>query len=107
MIQPERIEQVNGQPVRAGRYCLYWMQAAQRSEYNHALEYAIATANRAQVPVVVLFCLVDDYPEANLRHYHFMLQGLQETEQAMSQAHIFKAAELSMRAQALADGVAR
>ncbi len=59
------------------------MQAAQRREYNHALEYAIEEANQANLPVVVLFCLVDDYPEANLRHYHFMLQGLRETQQAL------------------------
>ncbi len=83
MIQSEHIEQLNAKPLHAGRYVLYWMQAAQRCDYNHALEYAIQKANQANLPVVVLFCLVDDYPEANLRHYHFMLQGLQETQQAL------------------------
>ena len=83
MIQPERVDQLNGSLPQNGRYVLYWMQAAQRSEYNHALEYAIEQANQADLSVVVLFCLLDDYPEANLRHYHFMLQGLQETQQAL------------------------
>jgi len=83
MIQPERIEQLNARPPKTGRYVLYWMQAAQRCEYNHALEYAIEQANQANLPVVVLFCLVDDYPEANLRHTHFMLQGLQETQRTL------------------------
>ena len=77
MIQPERIEQLNSKRLQNGRYILYWLQAAQRCEYNHALEYAIEQANQANLPVVVLFCLVDNYPEANLRHTHFMLQGLQ------------------------------
>ena len=52
------------------------MQAAQRVEYNHALEYSIRRANKLKVPVVVLFGIADNYPEANLRHYHFMLEGL-------------------------------
>ena len=84
MVQPERIEKINARPLRDGRYVLYWMQAAQRSEYNYALEYAIGQGNQANLPVVVLFCLVDGYPEANLRHYHFMLQGLLETQQALA-----------------------
>ena len=88
MIQTERIEQLNAKPQQRGRYVLYWMQAAQRSEYNHALEFAIERANQSGVPVVVISCLVDDYPEANLRHYHFMLQGLQETQQALKERGI-------------------
>ncbi len=62
---------------------VYWMQAAQRSEYNHALEYAIEHANRLRKPVVVLFCLVCNYPEANERHYIFMLEGLRETQNSL------------------------
>ena len=33
-----------------------------------------------RLPVVVGFGLTDDYPEANLRHYAFMLEGLREVE---------------------------
>ena len=64
--------------LKKGRYVLYWMQAAQRSEYNHALEYSISWANRLNVAVVVLFGISDSYPEDNLRHYHFMLEGLKD-----------------------------
>jgi deoxyribodipyrimidine photo-lyase len=52
------------------------MQQAQRTRSNHALEYAIARANELKLPVVVCFGLTDEYPEANARHYLFMLQGL-------------------------------
>ena len=84
MIQPERIRVFNSRGTVKGRYVLYWMQQSQRSEYNHALEYAIDRANELSVPVVVYFGLTGSYPEANERHYAFMLQGLKETKNALS-----------------------
>jgi deoxyribodipyrimidine photo-lyase len=81
LIEPERISQLNSCPVRSrGSLVLYWMQAAQRAEYNHALEFAIQQANELHLPVFVLFGLTDNYPEANLRHYVFMLEGLRQTQ---------------------------
>jgi len=56
------------------------MQQAQRAENNHALTFAIETANSLNLPVLVYFGLTDTYPEANLRHYSFMLDGLEEVE---------------------------
>ena len=84
MIQKERIKLLNGQPIdqECGAYVLYWMQQAQRATYNHALEYASEQANRLQQPLLVGFGLMDDYPEANLRHYTFMLQGLQDVQRS-------------------------
>ena len=83
-IQAERVQRLNDAAVREdGRYVLYWMQQAQRAELNHALEYAIHRANALDLPVLVAFGLMDDYPEANLRHYHFMLQGLQDVAAAL------------------------
>jgi deoxyribodipyrimidine photo-lyase len=55
------------------------MQAAQREGANHALEYAVKAANELRKPLVVLFALTERYPEANERHYAFMLEGLRET----------------------------
>lgn len=60
------------------KYCVYWMQQSQRTHYNHALEYAIEVANRLDAFLVVYFGLTTNYPEANLRHYGFMLEGLSE-----------------------------
>ncbi|UCC98235.1 MAG: deoxyribodipyrimidine photo-lyase [Phycisphaerales bacterium] len=79
MIQPERIKVLNNKPVRAGTHVLYWMQAAQRAEYNHALEYAIQEANHLKKAIVVFFGVTESWPEANERHYAFMLEGLRET----------------------------
>jgi deoxyribodipyrimidine photo-lyase len=82
-IHPERIHWRNDRPVAGGRYVLYWMQQSQRAEWNHALEYAVQRANARGEPVVVGFGLTDAYPEANLRHYAFLLDGLAETARAV------------------------
>jgi deoxyribodipyrimidine photo-lyase len=80
MIADARVRRRDDRAIGAGRYVLYWMQRAQRTRFNHALEYAIAIANQRGLPVVVGFGLIDDYPEANERHYAFMLEGLREVE---------------------------
>ena len=67
-----------------GRYVLYWMQQSQRADANDALEYAVTQANKLELPLLVGFGLMDDYPEANLRHYRFMLQGLAATSIALA-----------------------
>lgn len=83
-MQPERIALLNDRPpAETGRYVLYWMQAAQRAACNHALEHAVQLADARGEPVVVGFGLMDGYPEANLRHYRFMLEGLKETAAAL------------------------
>lgn len=82
-VEPERICELNGAPERRGRYVLYWMQQSQRASANPALELAIAAANRLELPVLVAFGLTDDFPEANARHYAFMLQGLAATAEEL------------------------
>ena len=89
MLHPSRLSNLNQQPIhRDGRFVLYWMQQSQRTVCNHALEYAIAQANDLNLPLVVCFGLMDDYPEANLRHYAFMHQGLNDVEQSLRDRRI-------------------
>ncbi len=88
VIEPERIQLLNDKPQRDGEYVLYWMQASQRAEYNHALEYAIQEANRLRLPLVAVFGITEKFPEANERHYAFMLEGLRETRQALQERGI-------------------
>lgn len=66
-----------------GQYVLYWMQQAQRVHYNHALSHAIELANLHDLPVVVYFGLTKNYPDANERHYQFMLEGLVEVRRIL------------------------
>jgi deoxyribodipyrimidine photo-lyase len=88
MIQKERIRELNRESAKDRGFVLYWMQAAQRVEYNHALEFAIRQANQRHKPALAVFSLTDDFPEANLRHYTFMLQGLLETKNQLAERGI-------------------
>ncbi|MEJ2642995.1 MAG: deoxyribodipyrimidine photo-lyase, partial [Desulfosarcinaceae bacterium] len=69
-------------------YVLYWMQQSQRAHDNPALEFAIQQANRLDLPLLVCFGLVDDYPGANRRHYRFMLEGLADTQALLARRRI-------------------
>lgn len=60
------------------QYILYWMQQSQRIHFNHALNEAIKYGNDRNLPIVIFFGLTPSYPEANERHYTFMLEGLKE-----------------------------
>jgi len=87
-IQGERVQNLNEADVREGDYVLYWMQSSQRTEQNHALEYAVQRANDLGQRLLVVFGLTDDYPEANLRHYTFMLEGLKDVQEALDKRSI-------------------
>jgi deoxyribodipyrimidine photo-lyase len=87
-VQNTRIQRLNDREPKKGSYVLYWMQQSQRAEYNHALEYAVQQANARGQGVLVGFGLTDDYPEANLRHYTFMLEGLRETQASLAKQGI-------------------
>ncbi|WP_455391603.1 deoxyribodipyrimidine photo-lyase [[Eubacterium] cellulosolvens] len=80
IIQDTRVKHLNKNELNKGDYILYWQQASQRVKFNHALEYAVRKANGLKKPLVVYFGLTDDFPEANERHYYFMLEGLKDVK---------------------------
>ncbi len=88
MLHEERIALLNDLQPADGDYVLYWMQASQRCEFNHALEYAVRRANKLGMGLLVFFGLTDDFPEANARHYRFMLEGLSETASRLEELGI-------------------
>jgi deoxyribodipyrimidine photo-lyase len=88
MIEESRIQPLNKNNLVKGEYILYWMQASQRAEYNHTLEFAISQANEIKQPLIVYFGLTDKFPEANERHYYFMLQGLKNVQKALNRKGI-------------------
>jgi deoxyribodipyrimidine photo-lyase len=67
---------------------IYWMTREQRVADNWALLLAQNIAVQHKRPLVVVFCFVPDYPGANIRHYGFMLKGLQEVEQNLKKLKI-------------------
>jgi deoxyribodipyrimidine photo-lyase len=87
---PEELVRLSGQPrvlvrrggaLRKGAKCVvYWMQRALRIADNPALDVAIETGNLLGLPVVVFFAVIPNYPNANLRHYHFLQQGLRDVD---------------------------
>jgi len=54
------------------------MQRAVRIVDNPALGIAIEAANLLDLPTLVYFSVIPNYPNANLRHYHFLQQGLKD-----------------------------
>ncbi|XP_064615560.1 deoxyribodipyrimidine photo-lyase-like [Liolophura sinensis] len=69
---------------------VYWMSRDQRVQGyslfcfmadNWAFLYAQRLALKMEVPLHVCFCLVSEVSEATIRHFGFMLKGLQEVEQ--------------------------
>jgi deoxyribodipyrimidine photo-lyase len=84
MIEDTRVQLLNKNHLVKGKYILYWMQASQRAEYNHALEFAIEQANQKKLPLIVYFGLTDEFPEANERHYFFMLEGLRDVQKTLN-----------------------
>jgi deoxyribodipyrimidine photo-lyase len=67
-----------GPPHQPARCVVYWMQRAVRIMDNPALDVAIEAGNLLGLPVVVYFSVIPNYPNANLRHYHFLQQGLRD-----------------------------
>ncbi|HEX2560949.1 deoxyribodipyrimidine photo-lyase [Phenylobacterium sp.] len=89
MIQTSRIQTLCEAPPRnEADYVLYWMQQSQRAVFNPALEIAVEEANARDLPVLVGFGLTARYPEANARHYAFLLQGLQDVASRLAERGI-------------------
>lgn len=89
LIHESRVEiLVDSEERPDGDYVLYVMQAAHRTEQNHALEWAARKANELEKPLLVGFGLDSQFPEANLRHFTFMLEGLEKTAEALRRRNI-------------------
>uniref|UniRef100_A0A1B0BVE5 Deoxyribodipyrimidine photo-lyase n=1 Tax=Glossina palpalis gambiensis TaxID=67801 RepID=A0A1B0BVE5_9MUSC len=60
---------------------VYWMYRDQRVQDNWAFLYAQRLALKLELPLCVCFCLLPKYIHTTLRHYKFMLTGLEEVAQ--------------------------
>lgn len=76
--QPRICVRRRSAPRPGGQCVVYWMQRAIRILDNPALDTAIEAGNVLDLPVVVYFSVIPDYPNANLRHYHFLAQSLRD-----------------------------
>jgi deoxyribodipyrimidine photo-lyase len=72
-----RVQLANDAPVRSdGDYVLYWMIAARRASWSHALDRAATWARTLNRPLLVLEALRVGYPYASDRLHRFILQGM-------------------------------
>ena len=67
-----------GAPDAEGEAVVYWMERARRAHDNPALDLVIALGNLLRKPVVVFFAIHPFVERANLRHYTFLAEGLQD-----------------------------
>jgi deoxyribodipyrimidine photo-lyase len=65
-----------------GRYVLYWMTAARRLGWNHALEQAVDWSSLLGRPLLVLEALRCDYPWATARTHRFVIDGMADNAAA-------------------------
>lgn len=76
-----RIKSLNNKKINKEKeQIIYWMQRSVRTEYNHALEYAVQMSNDLKKNLLVIFALDFDFPEANERSYYFLLESLKDVE---------------------------
>ena len=78
----------DGAPKADGACVVYWMQRAQRGLNNAAVDCAVNIANELGLPLLVYFSAIPNYPNANLRHYVFLNQGLPDIEADLADRNI-------------------
>ncbi|XP_059480869.1 deoxyribodipyrimidine photo-lyase [Neocloeon triangulifer] len=67
---------------------VYWMSRDQRVQDNWAMLFAQKLAIKNKLPLHVCFCLLPKFLDATIRHFNFMLEGLQEVQQDCSKLDI-------------------
>lgn len=80
--EKSRVRILNGQPdvKENSNGVIYWMFRDQRVQDNWAFLFAQRLAMKSQTPLCVCFCLLEKFLDANMRHYRFLVRGLQEIE---------------------------
>jgi len=77
-----------GVPDLDGTCVVYWMQRSQRGIDNPALDVAVEAANALGKPVVAFFAPVPFYPNANLRAYRFLVEGIPDIASALEKRNV-------------------
>ena len=82
VVIPSSRLKIHGVPNDAGEVVVYWMTAARRAQWNHALQHAVDLAKQHNVPLVVIECLALQHRWANDRISTFVLQGMVDNRAA-------------------------
>jgi deoxyribodipyrimidine photo-lyase len=87
MVHPDRVK-IHTPETQAGGMVIYRMSRDQRVGDNWALLFAQKLAESTGRSFAVVFTLMPSYPGANLRHFDFMLHGLETVEQKLQSLKI-------------------
>ena len=87
MIEPRCISRLIEAEENEGPV-IYWMSRDQRVQHNRALLFARMKATALHQPLIVVFTLATSFIGATFRQYHFMLEGLRETENLLGELNI-------------------
>lgn len=74
--------------VKSSKGVLYWMSREMRVQDNWSLLFAQKLALENDLPLHICFCLLPKFLDATIRHYKFLLKGLQEVEQELKSLNI-------------------
>ncbi|HPS59119.1 MAG TPA: deoxyribodipyrimidine photo-lyase [Spirochaetota bacterium] len=88
VVEQSRIRILNYRELNRGLYVLYWMRNSHRASMNPSLNFAVEAGNRLNLPVVVFFQLNNYHHGGYLRHYSFMLEGLEEVYKQLTKKGI-------------------
>lgn len=98
----DRVYKLNDKTFNSkGNYVLYVMEATQREDYNHALEFSIEKANELKKPLIVAFFITDQYRFSNQRYYRFMIEGILKTKKKIEERGI----KFLLKKQKYAEGI--
>lgn len=67
---------------------IYWMSRDMRVQDNWAFLQAQKLALKNELPLHVVFCLAEKFLDATLRHYKFMINGLEEVSEECHKLNI-------------------
>ena len=87
MVHPDRVK-IHRPETQSGGMVIYRMSRDQRVGDNWALLFARQLAASTGRSLAVVFTLMSSYPGANLRHFDFMLRGLETVEQKLQTFNI-------------------
>ena len=76
---------VDRPPAAERDYVLYWMTAARRPGWNHALERALYWARSLNRPLVIFEPLRAGYRWASDRHHRFVIDGMADNARAFAE----------------------
>jgi deoxyribodipyrimidine photo-lyase len=86
-VQVERIISLKKNSFNKGTV-VYWMSREQRVNDNWSLLYAQQLANKTDSKLIVIFCLVEEFLNAESRSFRFMIDGLKQVKENLNKFNI-------------------